>query len=113
MLHENQFTRPLPVISVAPRIQQTISGTVQEADTRPLAFANVLLLNSRDSSLVKGAASDEKGHYTLENIRPGHYLLAATMVGYGRVYGSLCRHSRPVRPHGTRPDPAARHEATP
>lgn len=51
-----------------------------------MAFANVLLLNSRDSTLVKGAVSDEKGAYIIENVRPGTYLLLVTMVGYYKAY---------------------------
>jgi outer membrane receptor protein involved in Fe transport len=67
---------------------QSVTGNVQESDGKPLPFANVLLLSSKDSSLVKGAIADQAGAYSFEHIRPGTYLLAATMVGYQRVYAA-------------------------
>ncbi len=67
---------------------QSIMGKVQGGDASPMPFVNVLLLNSSDSTLVKGAISDEAGNYTIENVRPGTYLLAATMVGYKKAYAS-------------------------
>jgi hypothetical protein len=71
-----------------PGFSQSITGKVQESDGQYLAFANVLLLNSKDSTLVKGAVSDQSGAYRLDNVRSGTYLLAATMVGYQKVYSS-------------------------
>jgi outer membrane receptor protein involved in Fe transport len=72
---------PLPAVS------QTLSGVVREGAGKPLPFANVLLLSSQDSSLVKGAVADEQGGYLIENVRTGTYLLSASVVGYHRVYG--------------------------
>jgi hypothetical protein len=43
--------------------QSQISGTVAESSGDPLAFANVLLLDPQDSSLVKGTITDEEGRY--------------------------------------------------
>jgi hypothetical protein len=65
---------------------QTLTGQVRESERKPLPFANVLLLSSRDSSLVKGVISDEAGNYAIENVRPGTYLLLASMVGYQKLY---------------------------
>lgn len=68
---------------------QSIKGKVLEMDGKPLSFVNVLLLNSSDSSLVKGAVSDALGDYFFDNIGLGNYLLSASMVGYKRGYLSL------------------------
>lgn len=65
---------------------QSISGKVQESDGKPMPFVNVLLLHNKDSTLAKGAVSNEDGAYLMENIHPGTYLVAATMVGYTRAY---------------------------
>jgi hypothetical protein len=71
-----------------PGFSQSITGKVQESDGQSLPFTNVLLLNSKDSTLVKGAVADQSGAYTIDNVRSGTYLLAATMVGYKKVYSS-------------------------
>lgn len=66
--------------------QLIIQGSVQAADGQPLAYANVLLLNPNDSSLVKGAVVKESGIYTFEELKPGYYLIAARMMGYRTSY---------------------------
>jgi hypothetical protein len=66
--------------------QPIIKGSVQSADGQPLAYANVLLLNPNDSSLVKGAVVNESGLYTFEGLKPGYYLIAARMMGYCTSY---------------------------
>ncbi|MVM35904.1 outer membrane beta-barrel protein [Spirosoma sp. HMF4905] len=73
------FITCLPTITIA---QTTLSGSVLTTHNKPLPFASVALLNARDSSLVKGAISQETGFYTFENIRPGQYRLSASAVGY-------------------------------
>jgi hypothetical protein len=76
------------VFSIKAYSQWQLSGKVEESNGKPLPFANVLLLNGKDSSLVKGAVSDGLGAYTINNIHPGNYILSATMVGYKQAYGS-------------------------
>ena len=65
--------------------QSTLHGKVQDSNSQPFPFANVLLLDT-DSILVKGAVSDEAGLYTINNVQSGTYLLAASMVGYEKAY---------------------------
>ncbi len=67
---------------------QSIRGQVQGADGKPLPYANLLLLRANDSTLVKGAVSDEGGAYTLDNVRAGSYVLSASSMGYQRAYVS-------------------------
>ncbi|GAB4464994.1 MAG: outer membrane beta-barrel family protein [Thermoflexibacter sp.] len=62
---------------------QSISGTVLDENAKPLPFANVLLLKSTDSSMVKGAVSDANtGKYSFEKIASGKYLVSVRVVGY-------------------------------
>jgi hypothetical protein len=67
-------------------IAQSLSGKVQDDAGNNMPFVNVLLLNSQDSSLAKGAASNDAGYYSIENTRKGNFLLAASMVGYKMTY---------------------------
>ncbi|GAA4466804.1 outer membrane beta-barrel family protein [Nibrella saemangeumensis] len=65
---------------------QSIRGQVQNTDGKPLPFVNVMLLNSKDSSLVKGAVSDVSGSYTIDQVKQGNYVVSASMLGYKRGF---------------------------
>ena len=67
---------------------QSLVGKVVEQDGKGLPFVNVLLLNDKDSTLVKAAVTDTAGIYHIEKARPGVYLLSASMVGYRKAYSS-------------------------
>ncbi len=66
--------------------QANIYGVITDDEQQPVAFANVLLLSSADSSLIKGAVTNEAGTYQIENVIAGSYLLSASMISYGTVY---------------------------
>lgn len=62
---------------------QTIKGFVYSTpENLPVEFANVILLNLPDSSMVKGVITYTAGEYTIENIHPGTYYIKASFVGY-------------------------------
>ncbi|HZG24994.1 MAG TPA: carboxypeptidase regulatory-like domain-containing protein, partial [Chitinophagaceae bacterium] len=69
-------------------LAQTISGKVQDTEKRAVPLANVLLLQARDSSLVKGSVTDESGKYIIETSRPGTYFLAISRIGFNQQYTS-------------------------
>ncbi|QMU28181.1 outer membrane beta-barrel protein [Adhaeribacter radiodurans] len=70
-----------------PVLSQSIQGQVQDPDGKPLPYVSVLLLNSRDSSLVKGAISDAYGAYIIDQVRSGNYILSALFIGYKLAQG--------------------------
>jgi len=59
-----------------------VSGTVKDIDGELVPFANVVLLQVADSSLVKGTSADENGQFTIPGISPELYLIQATYFGY-------------------------------
>ncbi|MEI6143300.1 MAG: outer membrane beta-barrel family protein [Mariniphaga sp.] len=59
-----------------------IQGTVHDSNNQPLGFANVLLINQNDSSLVTGVMVSDVGTFSIQNFKPGKYLIKATMIGY-------------------------------
>ncbi len=71
----------LPVLS-----QAQIQGTVHDRNNQPLSFANVLLLNQKDSSLVTGVSVSDVGTFSITNFSPGKYLVKASMVGYKTTF---------------------------
>jgi hypothetical protein len=62
--------------------QNQLNGNVTEVSHQGLLGANVLLLNSLDSSLVKGQLSGDKGSFRFENLDAGTYFLRVTMLGF-------------------------------
>lgn len=49
--------------------QTHLSGTIQTSKKEGIPFANVLLLQAKDFSLVKGMVSSRSGNFRLENIQ--------------------------------------------
>lgn len=66
--------------------QTKISGIVLNAQNQPLGDASVLLLHSKDSSLVKGTVTSKKGEYVFSKIPKGTYLIASSFVQYAQGY---------------------------
>ena len=63
---------------------QKITGKVS-SNNQPAPFATVLLLNAKDSVLVRGAVTNGEGNYEIENAVAGNYLLRASAVGFADV----------------------------
>ncbi len=57
-----------------------ISGDVQDTESAPIIYANVLLLKRSDSTVLKGTSTDENGKFSLEGITSGKYLLFASYI---------------------------------
>jgi outer membrane receptor protein involved in Fe transport len=72
----------LPIFCVSIYGQTIIKGQLLDAQSEPLSYANVLLLEATDSTLIKGTVTDDAGLYTLKNIDKGNYLLSFEMIGY-------------------------------
>ena len=66
--------------------QSNIHGLVADASGNPLAGANVLLLNVKDSSLVKGVISSHSGSFSIMHSSTGQLLVSVTFTGYQPVY---------------------------
>lgn len=62
-----------------------ISGTLLDDQGKPMMFATVSLLNAKDSTLIKGAISNEDGIYTFDHVKDGQYLVKASTVGYEKA----------------------------
>ena len=61
--------------------QNSVRGTVK-SQTEAISYANVILFNAADSTLVKGGISDEDGKFELSKIADGRYYLTISMMGY-------------------------------
>jgi len=66
-----------------------VKGQLIDATGAPQEFANVLLVNSADSVLIKGLVTEEGGAYLFDKLEPGSYMVTASMVGYADTYSPI------------------------
>jgi iron complex outermembrane receptor protein len=70
------------IVSFSSFAQSHIKGTVKDSTGAALPFITVGLMNAKDSSLVKGNVSDDKGNYEFEGVSKGNYILKYFNAGY-------------------------------
>jgi len=75
-------------ITTGIQAQIIVSGIVQDVQGEALPYASVLLLDSKDSSLVKGQISKENGAFLIETKKAGSYFIFANSVGYEPTYSN-------------------------
>lgn len=61
---------------------QIIGSVVEKGSNLPIEQATVRLLNSKDSTMIRGMVSDPKGKFSFNNVKRGNYLLNVSFVGY-------------------------------
>src|SRR4051812_37902925 len=71
--------------------QVSVKGTVVDSNGHPLDNASVLLLHSKDSSLVKGCVTGKNGTYAFDKIAAASYLISTTFSGYKDAYSTVFR----------------------
>ena len=69
--------------------QYTITGRIADEHDSDVPFANVLLLKIVDSTMVKGAVTDEKGNFELTYKASGDFIIQSYMVGFAKTYTGL------------------------
>lgn len=77
------------LVAIAAQAQFKIQGFVRSETNLSIPFSTVLLLNAKDSSLVKGAVAGENGNFLFENIKAGRFVLSASMVAYQKKYSTI------------------------
>lgn len=65
--------------------QSRIFGTIKDSLDKNITGANVLLLNTSDSALVKGTLSDAKGNFLFRDISDGNYFIKSTYTGFTEI----------------------------
>lgn len=67
----------------------TINGFISDEKGKAMPFANVALLNPKDSTFAYFAISDESGIYEIKKVSNGKYLLQTAFMGYQTVFKSI------------------------
>jgi outer membrane receptor protein involved in Fe transport len=61
-----------------------IYGYVFEKGTdNPVEFANIIIYNKRDSSIVSGGITNENGRFYIDKIKYGKFYVKINLIGYG------------------------------
>ncbi len=71
------------------KAQSTIHGSVLFSNHSPAVNASVLLLQAKDSLLIKALVCDKKGTYSFNNVADGNYVIATNHVGYKQAYSTV------------------------
>lgn len=67
----------------------SISGTVKDTDNETVAFANILVMQSLDSTIVTGTSSDENGVFKIEDLKSSQYILKTSFIGFKDDFQTL------------------------
>jgi hypothetical protein len=81
--------KPLFVLICVPVLAQAqlqVKGIVNIESGAALPYASVLLLNSSDSSLVRGQVSRDDGSFLIDVSEERRYLVSVSAVGYYKVF---------------------------
>jgi hypothetical protein len=76
------------ISAMAQTQQGTVHGLVLDENQKPMEYATMMLVKASDSSLVKGSISGTNGRYTFEAIQQGRYMVAASMMGYTKLFSA-------------------------
>ena len=80
----------LPSLAGAQKSAGSLKGVVYDTSSKKgLAYATISVVNAKDSTLVSFARADSAGHFHLNNLDKGKYLLSASYVGYVPVWKSI------------------------
>lgn len=61
----------------------TISGLLKDKGANaPLPYVSIVVKTERDSVFVTGTISNDEGRFSIPGIKPGNYILAASLIGY-------------------------------
>src|ERR1700756_5477501 len=70
----------------AQTVSASLTGTVQIENHSPADAATIVLLNAKDSSIVKSTITDQKGAFNFINLHSGAYLLFIVKLNYAKNY---------------------------
>jgi len=70
----------------ATTVRGQVSGTLTDTNSSPLPFATVVLLKSSDSTIVRSALSDEKGHFAISAVPSGAYVIKVSSMGFANYF---------------------------
>ena len=82
-----------------PTSMPQIMGMVVDANSEEvLQYVNVALLNPKDSSMVNGVITDERGFFVMNGIKnKGNYILKLSFIGYKDFFKNIKWDGKPIK----------------
>jgi hypothetical protein len=65
--------------------QTTLKSTVTDDKEQPIPYANVLLLNAKDSVFIKASITDDAGKWAIESVEKGTFLVKTMMTSFKTI----------------------------
>jgi len=62
---------------------------VDKASHEPIVSGTVVLLHAKDSTYVDGNISNAKGEFSIQNLKPGNYILKVTYISYLTIFKNV------------------------
>lgn len=59
-----------------------LKGTIRDSSNTEIAYATVMLLSPKDTTLLNFTRSDDKGNFVFKNVKNTDYLLKISYIGY-------------------------------
>ena len=90
-IHKIYFSLLFIIMATGAALAQTssgsgsVTGSLLDEQGKPMMYATASLLNAQDSSIVKGAITNEQGVYTFDHIKKGRYIIKASTIGYEKA----------------------------
>src|SRR5687767_333739 len=60
-----------------------IEGNIHDKGSgNAIEFANIQLIRTDDSSIVKSTVSEKRGRFSIDGVAPGNYIIRCSFIGY-------------------------------
>ena len=82
ILHIALLLTTLGVSSLFAQQRTDLNGAVTDSSGKALPSSTVVLLDGKDSTLLKFTITDNAGAFTLKGVDPGHYIMQISYLGY-------------------------------
>jgi len=87
----------LTTVSLSSFAQHSIQGKVLDKQNEGyIEMATIRLLNEKDSTLVQGCLTDDKGSFILNKVKDGNYILSTSFLGYNRSFRNVAVAGKPI-----------------
>jgi len=62
--------------------QFSVSGNLNDSNSKAIAYANVVIISKENSEIVKGSTTDDFGVFKIDNIEKGDYTIKISYLGF-------------------------------
>jgi len=64
----------------------SLSGNIVDISNKSLIGANIILLQPKDSTFIKGTTTDLDGKFIIDGIKPGKFIVKVSFIGYEDLF---------------------------